>query len=112
MKLIPHRSTENVTRREFLWRSGGGLGGVALAQKLADQKLLAADSPIVPPHFAPRAKFVIQLFMNGGASQMDTFDYKPELIKRNGQKFDPGEHVEAPTDRKSIRLNSSHGYIS
>ncbi|MST94024.1 MAG: DUF1501 domain-containing protein [Pedosphaera sp.] len=50
-------------------------------------------------HHPAKAKRVIQLFMNGGASQMDTFDYKPELIKRHGQKFDPGAgiHVEAAT---------------
>ena len=42
---------------------------------------------------------MIQLFLNGGASQMDTFDYKPELERRHGQRFDPGSHVEAPTQR-------------
>src|SRR3954465_9576837 len=86
------------TRREFLWHTGGGLGGIALASLLLNDKLIAADGS--PPsahlphtlglHHAPKAKRVIQLFMNGGASQCDTFDYKPELIKRNGQKFDPG----------------------
>jgi hypothetical protein len=51
---------------------------------------------------------VIQLFMNGGASQMDTFDYKPELIKRNGQKFDPGtgERVEAATSEPGNLMKS------
>ena len=50
-------------------------------------------------HHRPRAKRVIQLFMNGGASQMDLFDYKPLLFEKAGQKFDPGggERVEAPT---------------
>ena len=41
-------------------------------------------------HHRAKVKRVIQLFMNGGVSQMDTFDYKPELIKRHGQTFDPG----------------------
>jgi hypothetical protein len=45
----------------------------------------------------PKARRVIQLFMNGGVSQMDTFDYKPELDRKNGEEFRPGEHVEAPT---------------
>jgi hypothetical protein len=45
-------------------------------------------------HFPPRAKRVVQLFMSGAASQCDTFDYKPELMRRNGEKFDPGGKVE------------------
>ena len=50
-------------------------------------------------HHPAKAKRVIQLFMNGGASQADLFDYKPELVKRHGQPFDPGDgsHVEAAT---------------
>src|SRR5262245_10664952 len=73
------------TRREFLWRFGGGLGGIALAHLLGDENLLAVE-PVQPalPHFPPKAKFVIQLFMNGGASQMDLFDHKPELFRRAG----------------------------
>ena len=86
------------SRRDFLWRFGGGLGGVALAQSLSTERLLAepAGTRSIPGvltgrlHHAPKAKRVIQLFMNGGASQMDLFDYKPELVKRKGQKFDPG----------------------
>ncbi len=81
------------TRREFLWKLGGGLGGVALAQLLDDAGLLAADaSPRL--HHPPKAKRVVQLFMSGAASQCDLFDYKPELIRLNGQPFDPGEKVE------------------
>ena len=45
-------------------------------------------------HHKPRAKRVVQLFMSGAASQCDTFDYKPELIKRRGEKFDPGGKIE------------------
>ena len=71
-----------MNRREFLWYFGGGLGGIALAQMLS-----AAPT-------RPRARRVIQLFMSGAASQCDTFDYKPELAKRHGQKFDPGGKVE------------------
>src|SRR2546423_4199601 len=78
-------------RREFLWRSGGGLGGIALAHLLGESGLLA-DAPRL--HHAPRARRVVQLFMSGAASQCDTFDYKPLLIERHGQKWDPGEKVE------------------
>lgn len=90
------------TRREFLWQFGGGLGGVALAQLLADTGALAGDPR--PEfngglHHPAKVKRVIQLFMNGGVSQPDTFDYKPELDKRHGQPFNPdtGEKVEGVT---------------
>jgi hypothetical protein len=88
------------SRREFLWRFGGGLGGAALAQMLGADNLLAADAASRPlPHHPPRAKRVIQLFMNGGASQMDLFDYKPALFKHAGETFNPGSgaRVEAAT---------------
>jgi hypothetical protein len=70
-------------RRDFLWNFGGGLGGIALARMLNGET-----------HFPAKAKRVVQLFMSGAASQCDTFDYKPELIRRNGEKFDPGGKVE------------------
>src|SRR5216110_3079465 len=92
------------SRREFLWRFGGGLGGIALAHLLGRHDLLA-DTPLTPRadlngglHHRAKVKRIIQLFMNGGVSQMDTFDYKPELAKRHGQKFEvPGQRVEAAT---------------
>jgi hypothetical protein len=74
-----------LSRRQFLQQSGGGLGAVALAQMLdGDPKSTSV----------PKAKRVVQLFMSGAASQCDTFDYKPELIRRHGDKFDPGGKVE------------------
>lgn len=79
------------TRRNFLWNYGGGLGGIALAHLLSQEGLLGAQTGV---HHPAKAKRVVQLFMSGAASQCDTFDYKPELIKRNGQKFDPGGKVE------------------
>jgi Protein of unknown function (DUF1501) len=80
------------SRRQFLWGYGGGLGGIALAGVLGESGLLA-DAP-TGLHHPAKAKRVIQLFMSGAASQCDTFDYKPKLIERNGEKFDPGGKVE------------------
>src|SRR6266511_256602 len=110
-------TTTFLSRREFLWRFGGGLGGVAVAHLLgqhgllADSQLWASSVPLRGAlrdgaHHPARAKRVIQLFMNGGASQMDLFDYKPELAKRHGQKFDPGtgERVEAATSEPGTVL--------
>lgn len=81
-----------LTRRDFLHHTVSGLGGIALVSLLGQDRLLAGT-----PQFAPQAKRVIQLFMNGGASQCDLFDYKPQLIARHGQRFDPGtgERIEA-----------------
>jgi hypothetical protein len=88
-------------RRQFLWRFGGGLGAIALSHLLGVEGLLADSPPLKPDpswngglHHRARAKRVVQLFMSGAASQCDTFDYKPRLIQRHGQKFDPGGQVE------------------
>jgi hypothetical protein len=96
-------STE-LDRRHFLWRAANGFGAVALAHLMGGDALLADTSTgrSVKPrpefngglHHPAKAKRVVQLFMSGAASQCDTFDYKPALIKRNGQKFDPGSKVE------------------
>jgi hypothetical protein len=88
------------SRRDFLHQCGGGLGSIALAHLFGANGVFG-DQPRTEfgggLHHRARAKRIIQLFMNGGASQMDLFDYKPELVKRHGQKFDPGERVEAAT---------------
>lgn len=84
-----------VSRREFLARAGGGCGLLALAALLADEANAATEvNPLAPKgsHFPAKAKSVIWLFMNGGPSQVDTWEYKPELEKRDGQElkgFDP-----------------------
>ena len=75
-------SADCVSRREFLARAGGGLGTVALTAMLAGEGR-------AQPHFAPKATRVIQIFCPGAMSQVDTFDYKPELERRNGTPFDP-----------------------
>jgi len=87
------------TRRHFLTRAGFGLGAVALPW-LMQQDARATSKPILDPqsfdllpkqpHYAPRAKAMISMFMQGGPSQIDLFDPKPELDKLDGQKF-PGE---------------------
>jgi hypothetical protein len=82
-----------LSRRDLLWHAGG-LGGVALTWLLAQDNALAAESPqrstpnaqrSLGPHFAPRAKRVIQVFVCGGVSHVDTFDYKPDLVKFHGK---------------------------
>src|SRR5213592_4618289 len=85
---------QRLARRSFLWRAGGGLGGIALAHLLGADGLLAGDKGSGGPHYPARARRVVQLFMSGAASQVDTFDYKPELIRRHGQPFNPGGRVE------------------
>src|SRR5262245_15388707 len=101
----PSARLSSLDRREFLWRAGGGLGGIALARLLGGEGLLAsvaqastANQHIPGAQFRPRAKRVIQMFMGGAASHLDLFDFKPELVKRDGQKSDFGEHVEAFQD--------------
>ena len=84
------------TRREFLWEAGGGFTSVALTGLLAGDGFFAsaanaADAkpanPLAPrePHFTAKAKSVIFLFMYGGPSHVDTFDYKPKLFELDGK---------------------------
>ena len=77
------------SRRQLLARCGAGIGSLALADMLGRQGLLAADpsNPLAPKksHFAAKAKAVIWIFVNGGHSQVDTWDYKPELVKMDGK---------------------------
>ncbi len=83
--------TPALSRREVLFRIGGGFGALGLAALFADAGLLSAEgsstNPLAPkpPHFPARAKRVIFLFMNGGPSHVDTFDPKPALAKYAGQ---------------------------
>jgi hypothetical protein len=108
---------EPISRRRFLEHLGGGLGGIALASLLHEQPLAAgangsaadgsggsrpssaADPANAAPtrrvlHHPAKATRVVQLFMSGAASQCDTFDYKPRLIRDHGKPWDPGEKVE------------------
>jgi hypothetical protein len=76
------------SRRQFLQRAGLGCGSLALAALMHQEGLLgSAQASVTPraPHYPSKAKAVIWLFMTGSPSQVDTFDYKPELQKRDGQ---------------------------
>ena len=89
-------SSCGISRRDFLWQSGGGLGGLALASMLGQDRALAAGGLLDGKlHHPAKAKRVVQFFMAGAASHLDLFDYKPELVKRHGQPSDFGEPVEA-----------------
>ena len=77
-----------LSRRAFLGQSAGGLGGVALGALLNGEVVAGSQAP----HFAPKAKRVIYLFMSGGPSHVDTFDPKPLLTKRHGQPM-PAEII-------------------
>lgn len=78
------------SRREFLRRSAHGFGALALTALLADEAAATPSEPVQPfrpraPHFPPKARAVIFLFMEGGPSHIDLFDPKPELVRRHGQ---------------------------
>lgn len=96
-------------RREFLAHTATGLAGIALLDLLRQQQLLAsADQPVTPlrpqidpahphaarePHFPPQAKQVLVLFCSGACSHVDSWDYKPELIRHHGQPLPGGQLV-------------------
>jgi len=83
-----------LSRRDWLRRAGSGLGMLGLTTLLQDEGLLAAPesaaNPLLmkQPHFPARAKSVIWLFINGGPSQVDTWDYKPALAKYDGKELE------------------------
>src|SRR5689334_8908086 len=78
----------DMSRRDFFGKFALGIGGMALTRLVGSSAFAAAaEAPIAFPNFAPRAKRIIYLFMSGGPSQMDLFDYKPMLNKMNGQEL-------------------------
>jgi hypothetical protein len=104
-------SLRATTRRHFFSKCALGLGSVALGA-LMNERLLGADAmklvnPLEPkaPHFKPRAKNIIYLFMAGGPSQLDLFDYKPKLVELNGQPI-PQSLIEG---KRFAFMSSSHG---
>ena len=88
-----HAHCQHVTRRHFLRDCGVGLGKMALAGLLTDALSPSAGAANLlaskPPHFPAKAKRVIHLFMAGAPSQLDLFDYKPELAKLEGKPLPP-----------------------
>lgn len=94
-----------LNRRHFLARSGSGLGAIALAALLEEEKSRAKAVPLRPvidparplaprvPHFTPKAKRVVVIFCSGACSHLDTWDYKPELIRRAGQPLPGGDKL-------------------
>jgi len=104
---MPTRSPFLLDRRHFLTQASTGLGGIALAALLAEQGLLAdeslppirpeikSDAPLAPrkPHHAAKAKRVLTIFCSGAVSHVDTFDYKPELVKQHGKPLPGSEKL-------------------
>src|SRR4051812_47819588 len=91
-RFIPNATPCRRTRREFLWEVGGGFAGLALLDLLARDGLLpSAHGEYRPaprlPHFVPRAKHAVFLFMNGAPSHVDTFDPKPALGQFHGTPY-------------------------
>src|SRR3984957_4238100 len=89
-KPLNQQALHAITRRHFFSKAAWGIGGVALASLLNDKLFAAtAESAVTgplaprPPHFKPKAKRVIYMFMEGAPSQLDLFDYKPKLIEMN-----------------------------
>ena len=80
----------NITRRHFLGKLGAGIGSVALGSLLIPDLFSSKEEDIQAlglSHFAPKAKRIIYLFQNGAPSQLESFDYKPMLIKRAGEEL-------------------------
>lgn len=94
-------------RRLFLWQIGGGFGGLALSHTLARDAIGASQPELNGGlHHVAKVKRVIQLFMTGGASPMDTYDYKPALEKLHGQKLGPKEKPEGFTAMPGAMMKS------
>jgi hypothetical protein len=110
-------NSPELSRRQFLARNAMGVGNVALAWLLAQEQLLATPASVPrgpqindlktrPPHFAPRARAMISLFMHGGPSHVDLLDPKPELTRRSGQDYQ-GEITYSFVNRASKKLLGS-----
>ncbi|MCI0540349.1 MAG: DUF1501 domain-containing protein [Verrucomicrobiales bacterium] len=102
----------SLDRRDFLACFATGLGGVALATLLSEEQLLQAATlsdagGLALPHHPPKAKRVIQIFLQGGLSQVDSFDYKPELAKYHGKALPENEKPDVFFGKVGL-LHQSH----
>ena len=114
--MISQAGLSLLDRRRFLGSMGSGLAGIALLDLLKGHLSADQKTPIRPiidpqqpnaarqPHFAPKAKRVLHIFCSGACSQLDTWDYKPELIKRHGQPM--------PSSTKLVTFQGENGAIS
>ncbi|MFL5339293.1 MAG: DUF1501 domain-containing protein [Gemmataceae bacterium] len=93
---LSHAGRHLLDRRTFLQFAGTGLGGIALAKLFAEERspirpVIRPEAPLAPrpPHYAAKARRVLMIFCSGAVSHVDTWDWKPELAKRDGQPL-PG----------------------
>ena len=105
LKTSPSDLLRGITRRHFFGQAG--LGTLALSKMLEGRDSTKLPNPFAPraPQFRPRAKNVIYLFMAGGPSQLDLFDYKPKLVELNGKPI-PQSYIEG---KRFAFMGSSHG---
>lgn len=105
-RFVPNRTPCGRTRREFLWNAGGGFAGLAFLDLMARERALAGESLEAAAVPIAKAKHVVFLFMNGGPSQVDTFDPKPELDRLHGQSYS-GPHDVGSNGRPIGHLTKS-----
>src|SRR5690349_21820735 len=105
-----HTLAQMLSRRQFFSRLGTGAGALALASLFAEESR-ASSMPSGSPHYQPRIKRIIYLFQNGGPSQVDLFDPKPELKRREGEK--PGQDYVNDVDAKKtgVWLSSPFRFV-
>ncbi len=102
--------SQQPNRRAFLRRFGSGLGGVAMAAMLSQEQARSAPQgwrpPDGKPHFAPKAKSVIWMFMRGGLSHLESFDHKPAMNQYAGKSINetPWSYVQDPERLKKVRV--------
>jgi hypothetical protein len=105
--------TPPIDRRRFIWWAPHGLGGAALASLLAqDRKLAAApgEANDPPPHHAPKARRALHICLCGAMSQIDTFDYKPELTRLHGRSLQTNERPDVFFNQIGLLRKSDWGF--
>ncbi len=123
MSPVSSHGQQILARRDFMFDAATGMSGLALAALLAQDGRLRADeskSPVRPAvrpdaplaprasQFTPQASRVVMIFCSGACSHLETFDYKPELVKRNGQPMPGGDKARAQDRRDRSRGRPDH----